>query len=66
MPEEAETVREIFTKVLAGMAFVDIANELNARGIKTKKGAPWGRSSFSRLLSNERYIRRALISGATL
>lgn len=56
VPEEAETVREIFTKVLAGMAFVDIANELNARGIKTKKGAPWGRSSFSRLLSNERYI----------
>ena len=56
MPDEAETVREIFTKVLAGMAFVDIANELNARGIKTKKGAPWGRSSFSRLLSNERYI----------
>ncbi|MCD8004682.1 MAG: recombinase family protein [Oscillospiraceae bacterium] len=50
-----EIVREIYTRVAAGEALVDIANSLNARGITTKQGKPWGRSSFNVLLSNERY-----------
>ena len=52
----AEIVREIFTRVACGEPFVDIANDLNARGIKTRKGNPWGKSSFVKILKNERYI----------
>lgn len=44
---KAEVVREIFTRVACGDAFIDIARSLNSRGIKTMKGAEWGRSSFS-------------------
>lgn len=50
-----DIVREIFTRVACGEAFVDIQNSLNSRGIKTAKGKDWGRSSFHRILSNERY-----------
>lgn len=52
---KAAVIREIFTRVSCGEAFVDIMASLNARGIKTSYGRPWGRSSFQRILSNERY-----------
>lgn len=48
-------VREIYARVACGEAFIDIANSLNARGIKTSTGAEWGRSSFHSILKNERY-----------
>lgn len=51
----AAVIREIFTRVSCGEAFVDIMASLNARGIKTSYGRPWGRSSFQKILSNERY-----------
>ena len=56
VPEEAEVVREIFRRVLACEPFVRIAEDLNRRGIKTKRGSEWNRSSFNRILCNERYI----------
>lgn len=52
---KAAVIREIFTRVAAGEPFVDIMNSLNARGIKTSYNRPWGRSSFQKILSNERY-----------
>ena len=56
----AVVVREIFSRVACGEAFVDIAADLNARGIRTnhgrkKQGGEWGKNSFHSLLSNERY-----------
>ena len=51
----AAVIREIFTRVAAGEPFVDIFDSLNARGITTSLGNPWGRSSFNKILSNERY-----------
>lgn len=51
----AAVIREIFTRVSCGEAFVDIMSSLNARGITTSYGRPWGRSSFQKILSNERY-----------
>lgn len=53
---EAEIIREIFTRTVAGEPFSDIAADLNKRGLKTKKGNEWGRSSFHRLFENEKYI----------
>lgn len=50
-----KVVREIFERVARREPFVDIASDLNARGIRTRNGKPWGRSSFQNLLHNERY-----------
>jgi DNA invertase Pin-like site-specific DNA recombinase len=52
---EAEVVREIFRKAAAGTPFVEIANDLNGRGIRTKRGGRWGKGSFHRMLQNESY-----------
>lgn len=56
VPDEAEIVRSIYDKFLAGLPFADIAYELNARGVKTKSGSKWNKGSFHRMLRNERYI----------
>lgn len=53
---KAAVIREIFTRVACGEPFVDITNSLNARGIRTSNGREWGRSSFQKILSNERYL----------
>ena len=55
-PEEAEIVREIFQRVAAGETYADICRDLNARGVKTRHGAAWNRSSFNTILRNERYV----------
>ena len=52
---EAEIVREIFRKVRDGVRICDIIHDLNSRGIRTKRKQPWTKSSFNRLLANERY-----------
>jgi hypothetical protein len=52
---EAPIVQEIFRRVRDGSKLVDIHNDLNRRGIRTKKGSQFGRSSFNKMLSNERY-----------
>lgn len=54
-PPRDDVVREVFGRVAYGEAFIDIANDLNARGIKTSYGNQWGRGSFHVMLTNERY-----------
>ena len=53
---EAEVVREIFRKVAQGVPFVDLCNDLNGRGIRTKRGGLWNKNSFRRMLLNEQYV----------
>ncbi len=53
---EAEIVREIFRKVADGVPFVDLMNDLNGRGIRTKRGGLWNKGSFHRMLTNDTYI----------
>lgn len=52
----AAVIREIFDKYNRGIPNVEICDSLNARGIRTKTGGPWTRTSFARILANERYI----------
>lgn len=52
---EAEIVREIFRRVKDREKLSEIIADLNARGITTKTGKAWNRSSFNQILSNERY-----------
>ena len=54
--DEAEIVREIFRRVNEDEPFVRIIEDLNRRGIRTKHGSEWNRSSFNKLLGNDRYI----------
>lgn len=53
--QTAPVVLEIFRRVAAGEAYIEIADDLNARGIPTGSGAKWNKSSFQTLLRNERY-----------
>lgn len=53
---EADVVREIFRKVADGVPFVEIANDLNGRGIRTKKGGLFRKNSFQNLVKNNVYI----------
>ena len=50
-----DIVREIYSRVACSDAFIDIARDLNARGIRTKTGSEWNKNSFHGLLTNERY-----------
>ncbi len=52
---EAAVVQEIYNKVRDGSRLCDIIHDLNSRGLVTKRKQPWTRSSFNKLLSNERY-----------
>ncbi len=51
----APIVLEIFRRVADGEAYIEIADDLNARGIPTGSGSKWNKSSFQTLLRNERY-----------
>ena len=55
VPEEADIVREIFARVDSGESYAEICRDLNARGLKTRHGSAWNRSSFNTLLHNRRY-----------
>lgn len=55
VPEEAAVVREIFHRVAAGEALVNITNDLNARGLRTKTKKAWNNSSYNQILTNVRY-----------
>lgn len=51
----AAIVREIYSRYLAGDTLADIRRDLNARGLKTKRGQPWSKNSFRTILTNEKY-----------
>ncbi|MDR2445762.1 MAG: recombinase family protein [Treponema sp.] len=56
VPEEAETVRQIFANYLAGMGKTAIAKKLNAAGVSTMNGGPWNENTVRNILLNEKYV----------
>lgn len=52
---EAEIVKEIYRRVRDGDLLSHIIADLNLRGVRTKTGKAWNKSSFNRLLTNPRY-----------
>lgn len=52
----APIVREIFERYAAGESIKNIMNDLNCRGIKTRKGSAFTHSTFKSILPNRRYI----------
>lgn len=55
-PKQAETVRWIFSQVLSGKGTQSIADELNAKGVTTKRGGHWTATTVRGMLANEKYI----------
>lgn len=54
-PEQSEIVRWIFAEVLSGSSTTQIAKELNARGISTKRGGRWTGHTINGMIKNEKY-----------
>jgi len=52
----AHIVREAFRMYAEGHTVADICRTFNNRGWRTSKGAKFGKSSFSKMFHNERYI----------
>jgi site-specific DNA recombinase len=51
--EECATVRHIFAMRAAGATLTTIADDLNAQGIRTRRGGQWHASSVREILQNE-------------
>lgn len=59
--EQAKTVRWIFDWVLKGLSLGEVAKELNARGVATKKGGRWTVYTLSSMIKNEKYTGDAML-----
>jgi len=53
--EDADIIRYIFERYVAGFGATIISRELNERGVKTKKNNSWGHGSIIRIIKNEKY-----------
>ena len=51
----ASMVREIFKQYASGKTMLEVCHFLNAKGIKTVWGKPYGRSSLYNILKNKKY-----------
>lgn len=54
--ETAPIVREAFEMYAEGHSVAEICRVFNAKGYKTSKGTRFGKSSFSKIFRNEKYI----------
>ena len=61
---EAETVKQIHALRAAGATLTAIADDLNARGVKTRRGGRWHASSVREVLSNAAAYRGGLRNGS--
>lgn len=62
VPEEAETVREIYRLFIQGKTVNWIANHLTEKGIPTPRGkAKWQTSTIESILMNEKYKGSAIL-----
>jgi DNA invertase Pin-like site-specific DNA recombinase len=57
---QAEIVRFIFTEILSGKGTQKIADELNRRGVPTKRNVIWGSTTIRGMASNEKYTGDAI------
>lgn len=53
--DEAGAVKMIFENILKGDSYMDVVNELNRKGYKTKTGNVFGKNSLFSILKNEKY-----------
>ena len=61
VPEEAETVRRMYSLYLSGKGVEAIAKILNADGLKTRLNGQWSKSSVSSVLKNYSYTGNLIL-----
>lgn len=61
VPEEAETVRFIFSEFIEGKSMSAIAAALNEQGIQTRRGNRWRYTAVEKLLLNTAYTGNLLL-----
>jgi site-specific DNA recombinase len=61
VPEEAETVRLVFSWYLSGLGKQAIANRLNEMGVPTRFGRSWHQDTIRKMLRNEKYTGEMLL-----
>lgn len=62
-PEQAETVKRIYERFLAGDSLAKIADDLNADGVTTPSGkGSWLRGTIQSILTNEKYKGDAVLN----
>ena len=61
VPDEAETVKRIYSEYLAGSGMTAIAKRLNADSIPTRYGNTWGKASIKAVLQNYAYTGNLLL-----
>jgi len=55
-PRTAPVVKEIFTRYADGDRLVDIITDLNDRGLRARRGAPFQYATLSHILDNKTYM----------
>lgn len=55
-PDTAPFVQRMFAEYAAGKAMREIADELNAQGLRTSRGAKFGVKTLNKMLQNRAYI----------
>ncbi|MCX6397227.1 MAG: recombinase family protein [Propionibacteriales bacterium] len=63
LEDEAEVVREVYHRVLAGEAKNTISRDLAERGVKTTSGAEWNRGQTNRLIAQPIYAGIYMLKG---
>ena len=61
IPEEAAVVRRIYSMFLSGKGTQSIANELNAEGIRARRGNEFHHNSIRKILQNYAYTGNLLL-----
>jgi site-specific DNA recombinase len=62
-PEEAQVVREIFARYVAGASLRSIARDLNDRKVGAPRGGPWRSRTLGQMLLHPAYIAMAWPDG---
>lgn len=60
-PKQAEVVKYIFAEALLGKGTQKIADDLNHKGIPSKKGGRWTSTTIRGILRNEKYTGDAIL-----
>jgi len=61
VPDEADTVRNIFSDYLSGMGFAAIMKRLMQNNVPTRQGGTWRKTSVSKILRNYIYTGNLLL-----
>ncbi len=66
IPEEADVVRRVFARFLAGGSIKGIARSLTEGGVPTRSGRDWHAATVRTILTNPRYAGRVVYDGKVL